>query len=267
MDRSIFETYAGLEGRQLLEPILRDFAGRAAVVSSFGAESAVLLHMVARGRQGDARHLPRYGQAFLGDALLPRQADRPAGPDRRAHHHAGRGRPRRAGPRRHAAQVAMPTSAATSARRCRWQKALEGFDVTISGRKRYHGAARATLDFLSIADGRLKVEPLAGFSALDINAYMKAHDLPRPSADRDRLFLDRLRALHAAWRLARRPARRPLGGHGQRPSAASTGRTTARIAAPSTRTLRTLTSQISRNRLHFGDDAMGSRWNPGLLTF
>jgi phosphoadenosine phosphosulfate reductase len=24
----------------------------------------------------------------------------------------------------------------------------------------------------------LKVEPLAGFSALDINAYMKAHDLP-----------------------------------------------------------------------------------------
>jgi phosphoadenosine phosphosulfate reductase len=57
-------------------------------------------------------------------------------------------------------------------------KALEGFDVTISGRKRYHGAARATLDFLSIADGRLKVEPLAGFSALDINAYMKANNLP-----------------------------------------------------------------------------------------
>jgi len=57
-------------------------------------------------------------------------------------------------------------------------RALEGFDVTISGRKRYHGAARATLDFLSITDGRLKVEPLAGFSALDIAAYMKAHDLP-----------------------------------------------------------------------------------------
>ena len=57
-------------------------------------------------------------------------------------------------------------------------KALESFEVTISGRKRYHGAARATLDFLSITDGRLKVEPLAGFSALDIAAYMTAHDLP-----------------------------------------------------------------------------------------
>jgi phosphoadenosine phosphosulfate reductase len=58
------------------------------------------------------------------------------------------------------------------------ERALAGFDVTISGRKRYHGAARATLDFLSIGDGRLKVEPLAGFSALDIAAYMKAHNLP-----------------------------------------------------------------------------------------
>jgi phosphoadenosine phosphosulfate reductase len=47
MDKRIFENYAGLEGRQLLEPILRDFHGRAAVVSSFGAESSVLLHMVA----------------------------------------------------------------------------------------------------------------------------------------------------------------------------------------------------------------------------
>jgi phosphoadenosine phosphosulfate reductase len=58
------------------------------------------------------------------------------------------------------------------------RRALEGFVVTISGRKRYHGAARATLDFLSIADGRLKVEPLAGFSALDLAAYMASHELP-----------------------------------------------------------------------------------------
>ena len=47
MDKSIFETYAGLEAKALLEPVLRDFKGRAAVVSSFGAESAILLHMVA----------------------------------------------------------------------------------------------------------------------------------------------------------------------------------------------------------------------------
>ena len=51
--------------------------------------------------------------------------------------------------------------------------------MVISGRKRYHGAARARLEFLSLADDRLKVEPLAGFSALDLDAYRKAHDLPQ----------------------------------------------------------------------------------------
>jgi phosphoadenosine phosphosulfate reductase len=58
------------------------------------------------------------------------------------------------------------------------KSALAGFDVVISGRKRYHGAARATLDFLSISEGKLKVEPLAGFSALDIDAYRRLHGLP-----------------------------------------------------------------------------------------
>ncbi|MFQ5625246.1 MAG: phosphoadenosine phosphosulfate reductase family protein, partial [Methyloligellaceae bacterium] len=40
--------YSGLGGRDLLEPLItRIFPGRIALVSSFGAESVVLLHMVA----------------------------------------------------------------------------------------------------------------------------------------------------------------------------------------------------------------------------
>lgn len=177
MDKTIFESYAGLEGRNLLEPILRDFAGRAAVVSSFGAESAVLLHMVSEVDRSTpvifldtgkhfwetlsyrAKLIDRLGLTGV-RIIKPDEADL-------------------------AAQDADGTLHARNADQCchirktlPLQKALEGFDVTISGRKRYHGAARATLDFLSIADGRLKVEPLAGFSALDINAYMKAQDLP-----------------------------------------------------------------------------------------
>lgn len=177
MDKTIFETYAGLEGRQLLEPILRDFAGRSAVVSSFGAESAVLLHMVSEVDKATpivfldtgkhfwetlsyrAKLIDRLGLTGV-RIIKPDEADL-------------------------AAQDADGNLHQSNADQCchirktlPLQKALEGFDVTISGRKRYHGAARATLDFLSIADGRLKVEPLAGFSALDINAYMKANDLP-----------------------------------------------------------------------------------------
>ena len=177
MDKTLFENYAGLEGRQLLEPILRDFAGRAAVVSSFGAESAVLLHMVAEVDKSTpvifldtgkhfwetlsyrAKLVDRLGLTGL-RIITPDEADL-------------------------AQQDANGQLHKLNADQCchirktlPLRKALDGFDVTISGRKRYHGAARATLDFLSIADGRLKVEPLAGFSALDIGAYMKAHDLP-----------------------------------------------------------------------------------------
>jgi phosphoadenosine phosphosulfate reductase len=177
MDKSIFESYAGLEGRQLLEPILRDFAGKAAVVSSFGAESAVLLHMVSQVDKATPVIFLDTGKHFWETlsyrAKLIDQLGltgvRIIGPDAADL----------------AAQDADGMLHKTNADQCcsirktiPLAKALEGFEVTISGRKRYHGAARATLDFLSIADGRLKVEPLAGFSALDIAAYIKAHDLP-----------------------------------------------------------------------------------------
>ena len=177
MDRFIFESYAGLEGQQLLGPILRDFAGKAAVISSFGAESAVLLHMVSQVDKATPVIFLDTGKHFwetlsyrakLIDQLgitavriiTPATADLSTrDPDGTLHKNSADACCR--------IRKAIPLA-----------KALEGFEVTISGRKRYHGAARATLDFLSIADGRLKVEPLAGFSALDIAAYMKTHDLP-----------------------------------------------------------------------------------------
>lgn len=177
LDKSLFETYAGLEGRQLLEPILHDFQGRTAVVSSFGAESAVLLHMVAEVDAATPVIFLDTGKHFWETlSYRARLIDRLGLTGVRIIKPDGAAL---------AADDPDGTLHARNADRCchvrktlPLQKALDGFDVTISGRKRYHGAARATLDFLSISDGRLKVEPLAGFSALDINAYMKAHDLP-----------------------------------------------------------------------------------------
>ena len=44
--------FGGLEGRDLLEPLItRVYPGRIALVSSFGAESVLLLHMVWRWAQ------------------------------------------------------------------------------------------------------------------------------------------------------------------------------------------------------------------------
>lgn len=177
MDKTIFESYAGLEGEQLLGPILRDFAGKAAVVSSFGAESAVLLHMVAQVDKTTPIIFLDTGKHFWETLsyraklidLLGLTGVRTITPDETdlaAHDADGTLHKLNADACCHIRKT-LPL-----------QKALEGFEVTISGRKRYHGAARATLDFLSIADDRLKVEPLAGFSALDIAAYMATHGLP-----------------------------------------------------------------------------------------
>ncbi|MCX7346266.1 MAG: phosphoadenylyl-sulfate reductase [Alphaproteobacteria bacterium] len=178
MDKSIFETYAGLEAKALLEPVLRDFKGRAAVVSSFGAESAVLLHMVAAVDPSTpvifldtgkhfwetlhyrAKLIDRLGLTDVRSVSPDTEELATADPDGTLH--------KVNGDKCCHVRKTLPL-----------QRALEGFDVVISGRKRYHGAARATLEFLSLADDRLKVEPLAGFSALDLDAYRKAHDLPQ----------------------------------------------------------------------------------------
>src|SRR6478672_857003 len=135
MDRTLFESYAGLEGQQLLAPILRDFAGRAAVVSSFGAESAVLLHMVAQVDKSTpvvfldtgkhfwetlsyrAKLIDRLGLTGV-RIITPDEADL-AAKDADGNLHK------------------VNADACCHVRKTLpLQKALEGFEVTISGRKR-----------------------------------------------------------------------------------------------------------------------------------
>ncbi|MFN0194649.1 MAG: phosphoadenylyl-sulfate reductase [Aestuariivirga sp.] len=177
IDKFIFESYAGLEGRELLTLILKDFKGRAAVVSSFGAESAVLLHMVAEVD-------PSTPVIFLD---TEKHFWETIGYRSKLTDHLGLKDVRVVKPDPVDLAKTDPdgTLNKSDADLCchirktvPLEKALRGFDVIISGRKRYHGATRATLNFLSIEDGRLKVEPLAGFSALDLNQFRVAHDLP-----------------------------------------------------------------------------------------
>ena len=95
---------------RILSTALREvFPGRIAVVSSFGAESAVLLHLVATHRSHDARPVRRYRPAFPRDARLSRSIgcpSRPPGRAQRRTHGAGgsaarcRPQPRHLGSRR-----------------------------------------------------------------------------------------------------------------------------------------------------------------------
>jgi phosphoadenosine phosphosulfate reductase len=69
---------------------------------------------------------------------------------------------------------------------CCWQRkvepldaALAGFAAWITGRKRFQGGARGTLEPIEYdPDGRVKVNPLADWTEADIAAYFATHDLP-----------------------------------------------------------------------------------------
>jgi phosphoadenosine phosphosulfate reductase len=67
------------------------------------------------------------------------------------------------------------------------ETALAGFDAWITGRKRFQGGVRWQLPTIEPewSRGRIKVNPLAPWSAADVERYRVLHDLPRhPLADR-----------------------------------------------------------------------------------
>jgi phosphoadenosine phosphosulfate reductase len=58
-------------------------------------------------------------------------------------------------------------------------RALAPFDAWITGRKRYQNSARAALPVFESLAGRIKVNPLAHFNATDIEAAFKQYKLPQ----------------------------------------------------------------------------------------
>jgi phosphoadenosine phosphosulfate reductase len=59
------------------------------------------------------------------------------------------------------------------------QRALAGFDAWISGRKSFQAATRSDLPAFEIDGERIKINPLARWSAADLAAHAAAHRLPR----------------------------------------------------------------------------------------
>jgi len=57
--------------------------------------------------------------------------------------------------------------------------ALKGFGAWITGRKRFHGGARLSLPVFEHAAGRFKVNPMASWTQEDVQAYFKRRQLPR----------------------------------------------------------------------------------------
>jgi phosphoadenosine phosphosulfate reductase len=176
---SVVERLSGLDGADLLAPLIaRDFRRRIAVVSSFGAESVVLLHMVAEIDRSVPVISLDTGQLFAETIAYRAQLiDRLGFTDVRI-----------IKPDAGAVQL-LDLDGLLHGRSpdlcCRirkiepLQRALAGFSAWISGRKRFHGGSRGDIPTLEVLDGRLKIEPLARFGAHDIEDYLVRYDLPR----------------------------------------------------------------------------------------
>ncbi len=175
---ALMEAYGDLDGLALLRVMLtREFPGQIALMSSFGAEAAVLLDLVASidpetpvfflDTQKLFDETLRYRDALV--AQLGLRDVRVIRPD--------------------AAELATEDSdgelwsrdgdACCDLRKVRpLDRVLAGFDAWITGRKRFHGDVRATLPVIEASDGKIKINPLVRWTSDEIVAAFKDRGLP-----------------------------------------------------------------------------------------
>ncbi len=177
--RDLWETYGHLDGRELLAAMLIEaFPGRIAVSSSFGTESAVLLHLVSE-------IAPDTPVLFLDTGMLFAQT---AQYQRALTERLGLSDVRIIRPDAELLSQYDPDD--TLHRRdsdacCHMRKvlplqhALKPFDAWITGRKRAHGDTRANLPLIEHDGMHFKINPVAGWSNDRIQGVFDAHGLPR----------------------------------------------------------------------------------------
>ncbi len=167
------------DGSKILEIALtREMPGRLAAVSSFGAESAVLLHLIAGVDPTTPVIFLDAGHLFAQTLDYQRELTRRLGLRDVRIYRPDEGERRAIDPandlwRRNA-------DACCNLRKVRpLERALAGFDGWISGRKRFHGGQRSALPVIEVERSRVKLNPLADWSEGEIDAYFDRHDLPR----------------------------------------------------------------------------------------
>jgi phosphoadenosine phosphosulfate reductase len=168
----------GRDAKGILELALKgEFAGKTAVVSSFGSESVVLLHMIAQIDPTTPVIFLNTGKLF-GETLRYRD---------RLQDELGLVDVRSIGPHPadRAAQDpngelwAKSTDACCNFRKViPLKRALEGFSAQITGRKRFQTNARSQMESVEFFEGRFRFNPLTDWTLADIEAYMAEHNLP-----------------------------------------------------------------------------------------
>ena len=174
---SLERLFAGVTDAAMLEELLPELAGEVALVSSFGAEAAVLLHLIADIDPATpvlftdtGHHFPET-LAYLDALTAPLgltdvrtiQPDpaRLAARDPRGERHAY-----------------DPDGCCDLRKVEPLARALTGFPAWISGRKASPPRPRAARPGCAASAGRLKINPLADWTAADLRAYAERYALP-----------------------------------------------------------------------------------------
>ncbi|WP_171179337.1 phosphoadenylyl-sulfate reductase [Ruegeria sp. HKCCD8929] len=155
-------------------------AGRIALVSSFGAESVVLLHMAAVIDKATPVLFIDTQMLFTETLVYQQEVSERLGLRnvqiiRAADEDLDRDDP-------YGALHLRDTDACCVLRKTiPLQRALSGYDGWITGRKRFQSGTRAAMEFFEVEDGtgRIKVNPLAHWAPEDVRAYMEENRLPR----------------------------------------------------------------------------------------
>ena len=170
--------YEGVSGAELLRSMIdREFRGKIALVSSFGAESSVLLHLAAEVDPSIPVIFLDTGKLF-GETLRYRDklAERLGLTDVRSI------KPLKADEDHLDPQGILwsqDTDACCAFRKVEpLNRALEGFDAWITGRKRFQSASRATIPLVEASSTHIKINPLAAWGEEDVQRHMAQHDLP-----------------------------------------------------------------------------------------
>lgn len=172
--------FRGVPTEEMLRTVLTEaMVGDVALVSSFGAESAALLHLVASIDPSvpvlfldTGKHFPE--TLAYRDTLVERlglTGLRVLTPD----------------PELLAKKDGSglrwsydPDGCCEIRKVIPLDAAMAGFDASITGRKAFQASTRNALPRFEVdAAGKLKVNPLADWTKADIEAYFATHDLPR----------------------------------------------------------------------------------------
>jgi phosphoadenosine phosphosulfate reductase len=170
--------FRGRDTVEMLEALIKDaMLGDAAIVSSFGAESAVLLHLIGSIDPAvpvifleTGKHFPEtlaYRDALItaigltGVRNVTPDADLLAKKDETGLRWSY-----------------DPDGCCEIRKVIPLKAALAPFDAQFTGRKGFQSKTRAGLPRFEVEEGRLKVNPLADWDKARVEAYMAEHDLP-----------------------------------------------------------------------------------------